>query len=300
MAEPCEPITFPRREDVDRLVDWALREDGDGRDVTADVVGAPGDVGDYALVARQGGVFAGRVVLDAFVRRFAGQRLTIRPDVVDGQVIGADQTLATVAGPRRVVLRIERPMLNFLQRLCGVATVTRRFVEAVAGTRARILDTRKTVPGWRQLDKYAVRGGGGMNHRMGLHDAVLVKDNHLAGVPIERLNRFVAELVDRAGRHEPQPAFVEIEVDSLEQLRAVLSVSGVDRVLLDNFTLDQMRQAVAMRDAAAGPTVKLEASGGVDIESVRAIAETGVDYISVGALTHSAPALDLALDATVQ
>lgn len=292
-----QPITPPPADELNRLLDATLREDGDGLDVTSELVVSADEVGQYALLSRERGVFAGLPVLAAFAARFSGAGLAIDIGVEDGQPIDTEQRLATINGPRRVVLQLERPLLNFLQRLCGVATVTRHFVDAVAGTHARILDTRKTVPGWRQLDKYAVRCGGGMNHRMGLHDAILVKDNHLAGVPIERLDRFVAELVDRARRYEPRPAFVEIEVDSLEQLRSVLTVSGVDRVLLDNFTLDQMRQAVAMRDAAAGSTVKLEASGGVDLETVRAIAETGMDFISVGALTHSAPALDLALDA---
>ncbi len=291
-----DPIAPPSAHDVIRLIDWALREDGDGCDVTSELLVAGDEPGSYALVARQAGVFAGLTVLHAFAQQFADQHLAARPNVADGQAIAPGQVLATLTGPCRTVLQIERPLLNFLQRLCGVATLTRRYVEAVAGTPARILDTRKTIPGWRQLDKYAVRCGGGMNHRFGLHDAVLVKDNHLAGVPIGELRELVADLVVRARRRKPAPDFVEVEVDSIDQLREVLAAGGVDRVLLDNFSLEQMREAVAMRDASPGDPVKQEASGRIELETVRAVAETGVDFISVGALTHSVASLDLAIE----
>jgi nicotinate-nucleotide pyrophosphorylase (carboxylating) len=193
----------------------------------------------------------------------------------------------------RKLLAMERTALNFLQRLSGVATMTARFVDEVAGTRALILDTRKTTPGWRALEKYAVRCGGGTNHRIGLHDAVLIKDNHLAwlaegGDPIGR-----AVGLARAGAPEGTK-FIEVEVDTLEQLDRALEV-GPDIILVDNLGPEKLAEAVRRRDAKA-PGVLLEASGGVNLSTVGAIARSGVDRISVGALTHSAPALDIGLD----
>jgi nicotinate-nucleotide pyrophosphorylase (carboxylating) len=192
----------------------------------------------------------------------------------------------------RALLAIERAALNFLQRLSGIATLTAEFVRRVEGTGARIFDTRKTTPGWRVLEKYAVRCGGGTNHRVGLHDSVLIKDNHLAwlaggGDPVGR-----AIARSRAGL--PAGTVIEIEVDSLAMLDRALDCNP-DIVLLDNFTLELLAQAVGLRDAKK-PAIPLEASGGVSLDTVRAIAETGVERISVGALTHSAPALDIALD----
>ncbi len=286
----------PPLADLEDLISAALREDGDGVDVTSDLTVPSDAIDECVLLAREPGVFAGRAVLEAFALRFADEGLGVEVHVADGQAVGAGQALAALSGPARTILRIERPLLNFLQRLCGIATMTRQFVEAVAGTSATILDTRKTVPGFRALDKYAVRCGGGANHRMGLHDAVLVKDNHLAGVPVGQLRGFVSDLVARAKQHDPKPAFVEVEVDAIDQLREVLAAEGVDRVLLDNFSADEMRQAVALRNATPGEPVRLEASGRVDLGNVRAIAETGVDFISVGALTHSVQALDLAIE----
>jgi nicotinate-nucleotide pyrophosphorylase (carboxylating) len=195
------------------------------------------------------------------------------------------------------VLTVERTLLNFLQRLCGVATRTRAFVDAVAGTGAQILDTRKTIPGWRVLDKYAVRCGGGRNHRIGLFDAILIKDNHLAAFAPNRVAAGVHELLNRAAALNPPPKFVEVEVDTLDQAEQLFDVVGIDIILCDNFSLADLRRAVELRDARnLRGKVRLEASGGVDLSSVRAIAETGVDCISVGGLTHSTPALDLALD----
>ena len=189
------------------------------------------------------------------------------------------------------ILTGERTALNFLQRLSGVASLTRQFVDAVAGLPVKILDTRKTTPGWRRLEKYAVRMGGGTNHRIGLFDMVLIKDNHLAA--LKPRETAIKQAVESA-RSEFPTLPVEVEVDSLEQLDQALAVRP-DIVLLDNMPPERMREAVARRNAAA-PEVKLEASGGVNLQTVRAIAETGVDRISVGALTHSAKALDIALD----
>jgi len=288
-------------ENVDRqylreLWHRALGEDGAERDVTCEVAVAERAVGVAHIHGRQSGVFAGRVVFDLLGEIYAGP-LKVQAHIEDGQPVAAGTRIATLAGSLKLLLGIERTLLNFLERLCGVATLTRRFVDAVEGTRAKIYDTRKTLPGWRQLDKYAVRCGGGYNHRMGLHDAVLVKDNHLAGIPLAQLAAAAAEMIRRRERLVLQPDFVEFEVDTLQQLDELLKVPGIDVILLDNFTPDQMRQAVQRRDAAglAGKLL-LEASGGVSLEQVRAIAETGVERIAVGALTHSAPALDIGME----
>jgi nicotinate-nucleotide pyrophosphorylase (carboxylating) len=217
-------------------------------------------------------------------------RVVYEPLVHDGVTLTPGPRIATVEGPMASILVGERTALNFLQHLSGIATQTRRYVDAIAGLPCRILDTRKTTPGWRLLEKYAVRCGGGHNHRLGLYDGILIKDNHLAALGGE-LSRVPALLAaQRAGDSIP----VEIEVETLNQLDEALAY-GPDIILLDNMTLDQLREAVGRRNGVA-PNVLLEASGGVNLTTVRAIAETGVDRISVGALTHSAPALDIALD----
>jgi nicotinate-nucleotide pyrophosphorylase (carboxylating) len=195
----------------------------------------------------------------------------------------------TIAGPARVLLSAERVALNFVQRLSGVATLTAQFVGVIRGTGAQILDTRKTTPGWRRFEKYAVVCGGGRNHRLGLHDMVLIKDNHLAALRDATPNG-IAAAVQRARRSYPKLQ-VEVEADTLEQVDQALA-AGVDLILLDNMNLEQLRSAVLKCKGGA----KTEASGGVNLDSVRAIAECGVDFISVGALTHSAPAVDIGLD----
>jgi nicotinate-nucleotide pyrophosphorylase (carboxylating) len=218
--------------------------------------------------------------------------LTFEAHQQDGAVLRPNDRLLTVTGRMRSILAGERTALNFLQRLSGVATQTRRYVEAMAGLPCRVLDTRKTTPGWRLLEKYAVRCGGGNNHRMGLSDGILIKDNHLAalGVGPGVVREAVRLARERYGTRVP----LEIEVDDLEQFNVALA-AGPDIVLLDNMTPEQLREAVRRRDAVA-PGVLLEASGGVTLATIRAIAEAGVDRVSVGALTHSATALDIALD----
>jgi nicotinate-nucleotide pyrophosphorylase (carboxylating) len=201
-----------------------------------------------------------------------------------------------VRGPVRSLLAAERVVLNFLQRMSGVATLTNRFVRRVEGTAAKIYDTRKTVPGFRVLDKYAVRAGGGQNHRVGLYDGLLVKDNHLAHVPIKELTSYLQPIVNKSRGEDPS-RLVEIVVDTLEQFKEVLKVEGVDVVLLDNMDCPRMEMAVDLRNKAGRKgKVALEASGGVTLETVRTIAQCGVDRIAVGALTHSATALDIGLD----
>jgi nicotinate-nucleotide pyrophosphorylase (carboxylating) len=221
-----------------------------------------------------------------------------KPAVDDGQSVDAGVCVAEIAGSVRDLLTSERLLLNLIGRLSGIATLTRQYVAAVRGTKARIYDTRKTTPGWRRLEKYAVRCGGGRNHRTGLFDAVLVKDNHLAlaGCSPAEAVRLVRQFLHEMIPDGPQAdrMIVEIEVDMLGQLDNVMPL-GPDIVLLDNMSVDQLREAVARRDAS-NPSVELEASGGINLETVRAIAETGVDRISVGALTHSAVNLDVGLD----
>jgi nicotinate-nucleotide pyrophosphorylase (carboxylating) len=269
-------------------IDLALAEDlGDEGDVTSRATIPESVRGKAAFVARSPGVLAGLVAAElVFARVDPSVEFVARRE--DGCRLAPGETFATVLGSMRSILTAERTALNFLQRLSGVATLTRQFVDAVAGLPVQILDTRKTTPGWRRLDKYAVRMGGGTNHRVGLFDMVLIKDNHLAAMQGE-----IAATVAAARRLYPHLP-VEVEVDSVEQLDLALA-AGPDIVLLDNMTTEQLREGVARRNVKA-PAIKLEASGGVNLQTVRAIAETGVDRISVGALTHSAKALDIALD----
>jgi nicotinate-nucleotide pyrophosphorylase (carboxylating) len=256
-------------------------------------------------VARAVGVIAGLPGVEAALLAIE-PRLQWIAEVEDGREVAAGERVGRIDGPARGILAAERLVLNLLGRLSGIATLTRRYIEAVRGTNAKIYDTRKTTPGWRRLEKYAVRQGGGRNHRTGLFDAVLIKDNHLAlgrrsssGDPSQYTP---AEAVARARRFlrergcDPASAemIVEVEVDTLEQLDEVLA-AGPDIVLLDNMSLAQLRQAVARRDAC-NRAIELEASGGIDLAGVRQIAETGVERISVGALTHSAVCLDIGLD----
>ena len=215
----------------------------------------------------------------------------------DGDPVAPGDTVLRITGPHCSVLTAERTMLNVLTHLSGIATLTGQFVDAVAGTAAKIYDTRKTIPGYRALAKYAVRCGGGFNHRMGLHDAVLIKDNHLAGMPGDNLPARLHAAIAAIHRQPTPPAFIELEVDTLDQLDAALTVPGIDIVLLDNMPPDQLRAAVARRDQRQLNLI-LEASGGIDLTTVRAIAETGIDRIAIGAITHSAPTLDLGLDET--
>ena len=275
------------------LVALALAEDlGPSGDRTSDALIPASQQGRAAFVARAPGVLAGLPAVE-LVLAAVDPALTLNTHVHDSTALDRGTRIATVAGPLRSILIAERTALNFLQRLSGVATLTRRYVEAVAGTKAQVLDTRKTTPGWRLLEKYAVRMGGGANHRIGLYDGILIKDNHIAGLgdPATAVRR----AVEQARAHPGNAGLrVEVEVDSLAQLDQALAARP-EIVLLDNMTTEQLRAAVARRDAVS-PATRLEASGGVTLATVRGIAETGMDRISVGAFTHSAPALDVALD----
>jgi nicotinate-nucleotide pyrophosphorylase (carboxylating) len=266
------------------MVREALEEDGAGDDITSIATIQTERRARCRVVARQRGVIAGiPLAREAFRQR--DPKASVRSTVRDGQVVDAGAEVMFITASPRGLLSAERVALNYLQRLSGIATLTHEFVDAVTGTEARILDTRKTTPGWRKLEKYAVRAGGGMNHRMDLGAAILIKDNHLAA-----LDGDVQVAVARAREHAPGKS-VEVECDNLDQVQAALQ-AGADIIMLDNMSIAKLREAVAVVDGRA----VTEASGGVRLETVRAIAETGVDWISVGALTHSAKALDLGLD----
>lgn len=273
---------------VESVVDRALAEDAPWGDVSSEAA-IPADATATArVVSRSTGILAGGLALEIAFRR-ADPTIRIVRTHDDGIPVTPGTVVAEIAGPARGILLGERVALNLAQRLSGVATLTRAYVDAVAGTSARIVDTRKTTPGLRMLEKAAVRAGGARNHRFSLSDAVMLKDNHLAVLAAQGLD--VTEAIRTVRARIPHTAHVEVEVDRLDQLDAVLAAEP-DTIMLDNFPLADLREAVAL---IAGRAIT-EASGGVTLDSVRAIAETGVDVISVGALTHSASSLDLGLD----
>lgn len=273
------------------LIDLALAEDLGGGDVTS-LYFIPAERKARAFVAaRREGVVSG-VEIAARVFAKLDPELEVEVMIPDGSRVGEGALLMKVEGAARSILGAERTALNFLQHLSGVATLTAAYVDAVKGTAARILDTRKTTPGYRMLEKQAVVHGGALNHRMGLYDRAMVKDNHLvADGGLKALQAAISKL-----KQERPGVEVELEADSLKQVRDFLSLDGVDHILLDNMDHDELREAVTARGERRPPM--LEASGGVSLETVRAIAETGVDFISVGAITHSAPAIDVGLDFT--
>ncbi len=276
------------------LIDLALREDVGENLQTGDVTSAyfvPQDsISSAYIYAKQEGVMAGMEVAAEVFHR-VNPELKVVQLKKDGDPLSQGERVLEVSGHARSILTAERTALNFLQRLSGVATQTRAYVAKVESTDAKVLDTRKTTPGWRALEKGAVVAGGGKNHRMGLYDRAMVKDNHLvAENKLEALQDAIDRLhADRAGVE------VELEADTLEQVQGFLSLRGVDYILLDNMNYEMMRDAVAMRDDS-GSAVALEASGGINLDTIADVAATGVDFISVGALTHSAVALDLSLE----
>jgi nicotinate-nucleotide pyrophosphorylase (carboxylating) len=286
--------------DIDRIIANALAEDiGDGDVTTLNTI-SPDALLRGVFLAKEAGVVAGLEV----VRRVFAQldpAVELEFTVADGERVEPRQVFGLIRGPGRALLTGERVALNFLQRMSGIATLTRRYVDAAAGTRAVILDTRKTAPGLRTLDKWAVRLGGGQNHRIGLYDMAMIKDNHIAAVG------GIAEAVQRVRAGDPLGRPVEVEVTTLDQLREALA-QPIDRILLDNMSLAQMREAVQIAATPPARTARpsedwqswrripLEASGNVNLDTVAAIAATGVDYISSGALTHSVRALDISLD----
>lgn len=266
------------------LIEAALTEDIGHGDLTSDLIIPPDKQATLTLTARESLVVAGiGIAARVFDRVDPSLQCTIM--VNDGYEIEAGSGLLEVSGSARAILMAERTALNFLGRMCGVATLTSRYVKAVEGTSTRILDTRKTLPGWRMLDKYAVRMGGGYNHRLRLDDGILIKDNHIA------VCGSLTAAIERARAGAPALTMIEVECDTLAQVQEALA-AGADMILLDNMRPEQLREAVALGKGK----VRFEASGNVTLETIRAIAETGVDAISIGRLTHSAPQVDIGLD----
>lgn len=285
-------LTPKQYEQIDRLLDLALEEDVGTGDVTTEVLTTGASRLQAVYTARDIGVLSGVEIVQRFFRKLSPE-VELEPLLTDGAPLEKGARIMKISGPARPVLTGERISLNILQRMCGIATVAHKYAAAVAGTRAKIYDTRKTLPGHRALDKMAVMHGGGCNHRLGLYDMILIKDNHLALAEIAS----PADAVRTARAKSPLP--IMAEVDTLEQLANVLPAAP-DYILLDNMPPEVLKKAVAMTDAAfaSDPARRpaLEASGGINFDSVRAIAESGVDRISIGALTHSVKALDIGLD----
>ncbi len=305
-------LSFPAFEEIKDLILLAKREDMgiSDNDVTSRLMVPQDAIGVGTLLQKNVGVACGLPMVEMICRAYDERlRVELIPgfhmEIIEGRFSDASSTpLLRLRGPMRSLLSAERVILNFLQHLSGVATQTHRFARRVEGTGAKIYDTRKTMPGFRALAKYAVRAGGGFNHRIGLYDGLLIKDNHLANVPLRELPSFLSRVISQS-RSESPTRLVEVEVDNLEQLREVLKVDGIDVILLDNMDCPRMAEAVAMRNGAGSTgagqpqrkgKTELEASGGVTLETVRSIALTGVERIAVGAITHSAPALDIGLD----
>jgi nicotinate-nucleotide pyrophosphorylase (carboxylating) len=283
-------MTEPR--EIERIVTMALDEDAPWGDLTGETLIPERATATAELVARESGVFSGARVVEATFR-LVDPAIAVEVLAADGDRFAAGDVLARVQGPARGILRAERVALNLVQRMSGVATLTARHVDAVAGTRARIVDTRKTTPGLRSLERQAVRDGGGRNHRRSLSDAIMAKDNHLAVLTAGGAD--LATALREARERMPHTAHLEVEVDRVDQIAPVLA-GGADTIMLDNFTVDELRVGVEL---IAGRAI-VEASGGVNLDTVAAIAATGVDVISVGALTHSARALDLGLDVVIE
>ncbi len=279
------------QEVIDDIILRALAEDAPWGDATSDVFLPAAARATAMLAAREPGILSG---IDVFARVFelVDDETVVELAGIDGSEFAPGDVLARVDGSARAVLRAERIALNLSQRMSGIATLTSRYVAAIAGSKARIVDTRKTTPGLRILERQAVRDGGGHNHRFSLSDAVLAKDNHLAVLAAEGIS--LHDAIRAARARMGHTMHLEVEVDSIAQIEPVVS-AGVDTIMLDNFTFDELREGVAI---VAGRAI-VEASGGVNLETVAEIAATGVDIISVGALTHSARALDLGLDVEV-
>lgn len=272
-----------------QLIDLALREDIGSGDITSRYFVGENEQASGRVIAKERAIVAGTEVAAEVFRR-VDPKLRIEIVQNDGAVVAGGMAVLEIRGRARSILTAERVALNFLQRLSGIASLTRQFVEAAGPNAAKVLDTRKTTPGLRKFEKAAVRAGGGNNHRFGLYDTVLVKDNHLlAGNGLARLSAAIERV-----RKERPGMRIEVEADNLDQVRALLEVAGVEVILLDNMPGTQMREAVAIGKGK----VKFEASGGINLRNVRQIAATGVDYVSIGALTHSARAIDFSLELT--
>ena len=276
------------------LIEMAVNEDFGKGDPTSELTVGADEFARTNLVTREEIVVCGMNIAAEILKRY-DPRLRLKPLIEDGQRASVAERLGVIEGPLRAMLSAERVVLNFLQRLCGISTMTWKYVSATRGTKAKIYDTRKTIPGWRELEKYAVRCGGGYNHRMNLGEAVMFKDNHIAelgGRFVPRLKRMVQE-----ARQYKGVKFVVVEVDHVDdQLDRVLTIPGIDVILLDNMGQWQLKHAVEMRNEMCGKRPLLEASGGITLNNVLAVASCGVDRIAIGAITHSAVAVDIGLD----
>jgi len=278
------------------LIEMAIEEDLGAGDLTSRLFFKDTDTSTARIVCREEIIVCGMPVAEYIFKQY-DQKLKFEIHIDDGQAVPAGSRLATAEGPLGPMLAAERVMLNFLQRLSGIATTTNKYVQAVAGTEAKIYDTRKTTPGWRILEKYAVRCGGGHNHRAGLYDGILIKDNHLAQLG-DNFQTKLAKIIADAGNIK-DIKFVAVEVDRIDdQLNQVFKISGIDIVLLDNMAPRQLKHAVDMRNKMYSNSKKplLEASGNITLENVTDIARCGIDRIAVGAITHSARAVDIGLD----
>ena len=273
---------------IGRLIEQALFEDIGFGDITSESTIPEEQLGRGILLAKENGIISGIDLVQVIYQYVDGQ-VTIEPTVQDGEMVQAGCDLAQLHGPMRSLLIGERVALNFIQRMSGIATLTHKYVHAVSGTKAKITDTRKTIPGLRVLDKKAVFDGGGVNHRFGLDQMVLIKDNHIAAAggirqAVEKCREYLKE--------NNVDVKIEVETTSIEQVQELLSIGNIDRIMLDNYSIEEMKKAVELISGK----YEVEASGGVNLQTVRAIAETGVDFISVGALTHSPKAFDISLE----
>jgi len=269
-----------------RLIQFAIREDVGSGDITTELTIPPDNAALARFIVKQDGIVCGLPLLDLVFREFSPD-VHIEIKVEEGAMISAGTIIATVEGPAHALLAAERTALNFMQRMSGVATKTRQYVDAIAGTHARILDTRKTIPGWRLLDKYATGIGGAVNHRVGLYDMVMIKDNHITacGGIRQAVERCLSELEGRA------PVKIEVEARSLDEVEEIMQCEGVHRIMFDNFTPAQVAEGVRIVERR----IETEASGGITYDNLRDYAKAGVDFISVGAITHSAVALDISM-----
>ncbi len=273
---------------ISRVIELALMEDIGLGDMTSDAILAESQLARGTILAKQGGIVAGLEVA-GLVFEYCDHSITLTPTVSDGGIVEEGQPIGSLDGSANGILKGERTALNFLQRMSGIATLTKKFVNAVTGTRAKITDTRKTAPNLRVLDKWAVRLGGGVNHRFGLDEMILIKDNHI--VAAGSIDKAIELCKNYIKRYE-KVASIEVETKNVEEVRQVLKYDEIARIMLDNFSLSTMKRVVDL----IGGRVEVEASGGITLDNVRAIAETGVDFISIGALTHSVKALDISLE----
>lgn len=292
-------VSIGQSEEVRQLIRLAKSEDLGSGDLTTGLFSNRERRSIFRVLLKEKAVVCGREIAPAILAEYDPAISCIwEAGLEDGtRVDSVPVSVATIEGAFGSILAVERVLLNFLQRLCGVASMTRRFVDAVAGTGAEIYDTRKTTPGWRALEKYAVRCGGGRNHRMGLFDAVLIKDNHLAGVETSTLAGRVFEMLNALRTGNGAPKFVAVEAQNVAQVEELLKVVGIQVIVLDNMAVEDLRRAVRLRDdLGLRGKVALEASGGIRLENVRRVAETGVERISIGAITHGATAVDISLE----